>query len=283
ACLFTFWAVVGLTLALSPRPAGEEVREAPSLGAGTKRSYLSLNVLLAVALLVLTLRMGGALSANAAGWALSQGVPDAEGYQRALRWEPFNGDHYLSLGTLYLNMARVGDRSRAEEAEQALRRAAQLLPYSKTWYHLGNLYRDVLGDLSRAEEAYRRALQQDPHALRVMAELGKTLEAQGKWQEAEAVYRRMLEIEGSVYQRVRAVPEIPEVDYAFAYAGLARLARLQGKPQGEVRQLCSRALQILAEDRAARERNPMAEAIRRSPERERALEELRQECERALR
>ncbi|MCS7310054.1 MAG: tetratricopeptide repeat protein, partial [Armatimonadetes bacterium] len=239
--------------------------------------------LLAVALLVLTLRMGGALSANAAGWALSQGVPDAEGYQRALRWEPFNGDHYLSLGTLYLNMARAGDRSRAEEAEQALRRAAQLLPYSKTWYHLGNLYRDVLGDLSRAEEAYRRALQQDPHALRVMAELGKTLEAQGKRQEAEAVYRRMLEIEGSVYQRVRAVPELPEVDYAFAYAGLARLARLQGKPQGEVRQLYSRALQILEEDRAARERNPMAEAIRRSPERERALEELRQECERALR
>lgn len=285
ACLFTFWAIVGLMLTLAPLPLGEGqgVRATSAKAVRTPRLYLAHALLLAIALIVLTLRMGGALSANSANWNLSQGVPDEEGYHRALRWEPFNGDHYLSLGMLYMGMARAGDLSRAEQAEKALRRSAEMTPYSKTWYHLGNLYRDVLGEHARAVDAYRRALELDPHALRVMAELGKTLEQQGKLQEAEAVYRRMLEIEKSVYNQVRAVPELPEVDYAFAYAGLARIARLQGKPEGEVRTLYSRALQILDADRAARQNTVMLWSLMRPPERERVLEELRQECERALR
>lgn len=280
ACLFTFWAIVGLMLSLTPLPEGE--------GQGMRETSLhrlsfAHTTLLAIALVVLTLRMGGALSANGANWNLSQGIPDEDGYRRAIGWEPFNGDHYLSLGMLYLGMARAGDASRAEDAERLLQRSAELMPLSKTWYHLGNLYRDVLGDNAKAAEAYRRALELDPHALRVMVELGKTLERQGKLEEAEAVYRRMLEIESSVYNRVRAIPELPEVDYAFACAGLARIARRQGKPDGEVRELYARALQILDADRTVREKNPMAQAMPRTPERERALEELRQECERALR
>jgi hypothetical protein len=86
-----------------------------------------------------------------------------------------------------------------------------------------------------------------------------------------------------VYHQVRAIPELPEVEYAFAYAGLARIAKRQGKPQRGVRELYARALQILDADRDAREKNPMAQAMPRTAERERALEELRQECERALR
>ncbi len=285
ACLFTFWAIVGLMLSVTrpPEREGQEERGGSSYKVRLNRLYLAHTALLAVALIVLTLRMGGALSANSSSWNLSQGIMDEEGYRRALRWEPFNGDHYLSLGMLYLSMARAGDASHAEDAERFLRRSAELTPLSKTWYHLGNLYRDILGDLARAAEAYRRALELEPHALRVMVELGKTLERQGKLKEAEAVYRQMLEIEGSVYNQVRAIPELPEVEYAFAYAGLARIARQQGKPEGEVRELYARALQILDTDRTARERNPMAQAMSRTPERERTLEELRQECERALR
>lgn len=285
AILFTFWAIVGLMLSVAPIPEreGQEMRGGSSHRVRLNRLYLAHAALLAIALVVLTLRMGGALSANSASWNLSQGIMDEEGYRRALRWEPFNGDHYLSLGMLYLSMARAGDASRAEDAERFLRRSAELTPLSKTWYHLGNLYRDILGDLARAAEAYRRALDLEPHALRVMAELGKTLERQGKLKEAEVVYRQMLEIEASVYNEVRAIPELPEVEYAFAYAGLARIARQQGKPEGEVRELYARALQILDADRTARDRNPMAQAMPRTPERERTLEELRQECERALR
>ncbi len=277
ACLFTFWAMVGLMLSVIPLPSAERQ------GASVHRLSLAHTTLLAVAWIVLTLRMGGALSANSASWNLSQGIPDEEGYQRALRWEPFNGDHYLSLGMLSMSMARAGDLSRAEDAQKWLRRAAERTPLSKTWYHLGNLYRDVLGDHDRATEAYRHALELDPHALRVMAELGKTLEQQGKLQEAERVYRRMLEIESSVYNQVRAVPELPEVDYAFAYAGLARIARQQGKPESEVREMYSRALRILDADRAAQENTVMLWSLMRAPERQRALDELRQECERALR
>ncbi|MGC8782858.1 MAG: O-antigen ligase family protein [Armatimonadota bacterium] len=277
ACLFTFWAIVGLMLSVIPLPSGERRK------ASVNRLYLAHTTLLAVAWVVLTLRMGGALSANSASWNLSQGIPDEEGYRHALRWEPFNGDHYLSLGMLSMSMARAGDLSRAEDAQKWLRRAAELTPLSKTWYHLGNLYRDMLGDRDRAVEAYRHALELDPHALRVMAELGKTLEQQGKLQDAERVYRRMLEMESSVYNQVRAVPELPEVDYAFAYAGLARIARQQGKPGSEVREMYSRALRILDTDRAARENKVMLWSLVRAPERQRALDELRQECERALR
>jgi O-antigen ligase len=278
ACLFTFWGAIGLMTALLPRGVDEQATSRTAA-----RWSAAPVLLLTAAVVLLTLRAGGTWNANLANWNLSQGMPDAEGYQRALRWEPFNGDHYLSLGMMYLGMARAGDPSMSQQAERALRRAAELTPISKTWYHLGNLYRDVLGDGDKAVDAYRRALELDPHALRVMVELGKTLEDQGKLQEAEAVYRRMLAIESSVYNQVRAVPEIPEVDYAFAYAGLARIARAQRKPESEVRPLYERALQILDADRAARQSNPMAQALPRPPERERALETLRQECERALR
>ena len=280
ACLFTFWAVVGSMLALTPRPEKEGLSPAKLRW---KLLLLPHTIVLGVACLPLTLWMAGTLSANSANWSLSQGIPDEEGFRRALRWEPLNGDHYLSLGMLYSSMARAGDTSRAQDAERFLRRAAELTPYSKTWYHLGNLYREVLGDLARAVEAYHRALEWDPHALRVMVELGKTLERQGKLEEAEAVYRQMLEIEKSVHNRVRAIPELPEVDYAFAYVGLARIATRQGKSEGEIREWYARALQILDADRAARERNPMAQAMPRTPERERMLDQLRQECERALR
>ncbi len=274
ACLLTFWAVVGLMLAISFAP--EEERQAP-----TKRLYLAHALLLLLALPVLTLRMAGALSANRANWDLAQGIPDEEGFQQALRWEPWNGDHLLSLGMLYYAMARAGDTSRAEDAVRFLRRSAEVMPMSKTWYHLGNLYRDVLGNPAKAIEAYRRALEVDPHALRVMAELGRTLEQTGDLQQAEAVYRRMLDIEASVFNQIRAIPEIPEVDYAFAYAGLARLARARNQSE-EAQRLCARALQILDADRSVRENNPMAQALSRPPERERALEALREECARAL-
>ncbi len=323
ACLFTFWAVVGVLVGMSypspdlsptrgegganPSPGlsptrGEEVP--PSLagkggrgigssgssdpspralgeGQGVRALHLAHAILLAVALILLTLRAGGALSANGAAWNLSQGIPDDEGYLRALCWEPWNGDHALSLGMLYLGMARAGDRSRVQDAERYLLLSARLMPTSKTWYHLGNLYRDVLGDEGKAVQAYRRALEYDPHALRVMVELGATLERQGNLREAEQVYRRMLDIEGSIYNQIRAVPELPEVDYAFAYAGLARIAQAQNR-NSEAKEHCARALQILDEDRLARENNPMAQAMPRTPERERALEALRQECERAL-
>lgn len=274
ACLLTFWAVVGLMQTLS-LPSSQESQ------AESERLYFAHALLLLLALPILTLRMGGALSANGANWSLMQGVPDEEGFQRALRWEPYNGDHLLSLGMLYYGMARAGDTSRTRDAVQYLQRSARTIPQSKTWYHLGNLYRDVLGEDAKAIEAYRHALEVDPHALRVMVELGKTLERTGNLREAERVYQRMLDIEASVYNQVRAIPELPEVDYAFAYAGLARLARAQGGPE-EARKLCTRALQILEADRSARESNPMVQALSRPPEREHALEELRVECERAL-
>ncbi len=280
ACLSTFWAVVGVLLALTVS-SSPDLSPTRGEGQGVRALLLAHALLLVVALTVLTFRVAGALSANRSGWNLSQGMVDDEGYLRALHWEPWNGDHALSLGTLYLGMARSGDPSRARGAEQYLRRSAQLMPTAKTWYHLGNLYRDVLADPAKAVEAYRRALQLDPHALRVMVELGATLERLGKREEAEQVYRRMLEIEQSVYGQVRAVPELPEVDFAFAHAGLARLTRSSSKPN-EVRELYRRALQILDADRSALENNPMAQAMTRTPERERALEELRRECERAL-
>lgn len=272
ACLLTFWAVVAVMLAFSLSDQSTKRAE---------RLYIGHGVLVAAALMVLTMRMAGALSVNSANWNLSQGVFDAEGFERALRWEPGNGDTLLSLGLLYAGMARAGDTAQAQDAESYLQRSAQVMPLSKTWYHLGNLYRDVLGDDAKAIQAYRRALELDPHALRVMVELGKALERKDEPHEAEAVYRRMLEIEKSVYNQVRAVPELPEVDYAFAYAGLARIARTQGKLD-EVQPLCARALEVLDAERDARENNPMVQAMPRTPERERALEELRRECERAL-
>lgn len=275
ASLFTFWAVAGILLALSSELSSSA---SPARLKTLQGAHL---ILLALALIPLTLRMAGALSANRSNWNLSQGVFDEEGYRRALRWEPWNGDHALSLGLLYLSLARAGDTDRAHDAEKYLRASAALMPTSKTWYHLGNLYRDILHDDARAVEAYRRALYYDPNALRVMVELGATLERLGKLQEAKSVYRRMLQLEEGVYGRVRAVPEVPEVDYAFAYAGLARVARRENK-HDEARRMYERALRILDADRAARENNPMAQAIARPPDRERAVDQLRRECMRAL-
>lgn len=276
ACLFTFWANVGLLLALTGAEEGSASQPA-------WRARIPQAVILVGAFAILTLRMAGALSANSANWSLMQGNPDEKGFLRALRWEPWNGDHALSLGILYTAMARGGASDRARDAERWLLRAANQTPYPKTWYQLGNLYRDLLGDRQNAVAAYRRALQLDPHALRVMVELGKTLEQQGQAREAHSVYQQMIALETSVYNQVRAVPEIPEVDYAFAYAGLARTGKQLGAPGQQVRDWCKRALQILEADQEARQSNPMAQAMPRPPEREQELLALRQECEQVLR
>lgn len=274
ACLFTFWAVVGLILAFQPRVTQATIQ----------RTYAVHALVLVLPLLLLSLRAAGALHSNAGDWYLSHGqAEDAiHRYQIAARIEPLNADHYWSRGTIEAQLARQGSPEWAGIARRNLLRAAGLMSSPRLWYQIGNLHRDVFGNLPEAEKSYRRALELDPHALRVMIDLGKLLERQAKWQDAETLYQKILQIEQSVYNRVRAIPEVPEVDYAFAYAGLARVTQRKPGMEAEARKLYTRALQILDEDKRVREQNPMAQALPRSPERDRVLEELRNECERAL-
>ncbi|HXU46298.1 MAG TPA: tetratricopeptide repeat protein [Thermoanaerobaculia bacterium] len=73
--------------------------------------------------------------------------------RRAVALDPENGAYVDSLGWTHFQLKQFG------EARSDLERASRLMPADPTVHeHLGDLYRAV-GDVARAREAYRRALE----------------------------------------------------------------------------------------------------------------------------
>jgi tetratricopeptide (TPR) repeat protein len=84
--------------------------------------------------------------------------------------------------------------NRYEEAEDAIARAISLCPEGKTYIpfaEMGHLF-DSRGDLPRAEEWYRKAVEARPESANGYNYLGSVLARQGRLEEAEMVHRTSL-------------------------------------------------------------------------------------------
>ncbi len=96
------------------------------------------------------------------------------------------------------NLLGASLQMQGKDGLAALQNAAKFLPDDADVHsNLGNVLGD-LGRLDEAEASYRRALQIDPHNANVLSNLGITLGDLGRLDEAEASYRRALQIKPGI-------------------------------------------------------------------------------------
>lgn len=143
----------------------------------------------------------------------------AEGYFRAaVRLQPDCGEYWRELGSV------IGVPRGIEDVE----RAAQLEPTNvRNPVALATMY-ELVGPYSTAARYYRQAISLDPNylvAYRRLAELEARL---GNPANALTLYRKMVAIENSDFERYKALNERVEIEYAYAHYSLGGAALAQG-------------------------------------------------------
>lgn len=117
--------------------------------------------------------------------------PEAyQAYERAVKLDPALPLSYLHMGLIDLGAGRTENAARwleeglgklsGEDRKRALLALAQA--------------RRALGDLPRAEQCYRAALQEDPNEVNALVGLGRILRQQGKLEEARPLLEKAGEI-----------------------------------------------------------------------------------------
>ena len=139
------------------------------------------------------------------------------------------------------------------EGEEAIRRAISLEPTSfRPWGSLARYY-EYQGDFYGAVMAYGEAIERYPNHTGALRGLARVHERLGQYDEADAVYRRMVEVEQSPYNQYRAIAIDTDTEYAFAHYGLGRsaLRRYQrgeyANGLGEALEEFNRTLVVIAE------------------------------------
>jgi O-antigen ligase/tetratricopeptide (TPR) repeat protein len=210
ASLLTFSGIFGLAIAQArslaplatqiPRPAGRELWLIGSL------------VCLFIA--------GRACQIGASRWYRSQ-VPLATDTAAAVALarasaeaDPWDPEPHLVLASL----------SREPEAARTqLEEAARIAPTGMTFYLLGRHYA-AAGEWKPALDALERARACEPHNLQTLRALAETQRSAGLPDLAKFTYQTMTSLESSPYGTVRSIPQLMEMDFAYAHAGLADLA-----------------------------------------------------------
>jgi len=143
-------------------------------------------------------------------------------YQQATEYDPAWAEAWERYGLL------VGRMGRLPEGERAVERATALEPTSfQPWVTLGRLSEDA-GEINKAISCYRKALDRFPNHTRTLRRLAEGYQRLGDGESAGRIYRRMLEIEESPYNRYRALADVDvDVEYAYAHYELGRAALKQ--------------------------------------------------------
>jgi O-antigen ligase/tetratricopeptide (TPR) repeat protein len=204
----------------------------PSSSGGRAAAVLGVVVFLALCTWGLT---RAALAENAVTRAetlvMSQRVESGlYAYEEATRYDPGLADAWDGYGmwTLLVGLRYAQDdaarRAAIEEGVDAFERAMALEPTDfKHWSALGTVYREV-GEPAEAVRYYREALERFPKQTKTLRLLGETYQMLGEEESAREVYRRMVELEGSAFNRYRALENDVDVEYAYTHYQLGRLA-----------------------------------------------------------
>lgn len=99
---------------------------------------------------------------------------------------------------------------REKRYKEAIDLLVDLLRYGEEkatiYFRLGNVYFDA-GDLSRAEYAYQRAIQEDPHHVSAHHNLGVVYRRQGKISESVKMLKKARRLEIRYPKKVELTPE----------------------------------------------------------------------------
>jgi len=138
----------------------------------------------------------------------------------ATRLTPFSPGAWETLAGVSEAQLTTPQSPRMQAAVDARLRAVSLAPTEpKNYTALADLY-GLRGDPERGIEYAEQAVAVYPTGTRGLAVLGNLQAQAGREDEADATYRRLLALRESPVGRYEAVPELPEVDYVWAYSSL---------------------------------------------------------------
>ena len=153
---------------------------------------------------------------------------------RDAAWEPLSGQETLDFSVRELaDSVAPLVRARASDAEVESDTTAQ------QWYELGAAF-EVVDAAQDAEAAYRRALHLDANHVDSLINLGRLAHADGRLQEAEGLYRRVLD-RLTLVEALASYQRVLELDpqLADAHFNLSRIYEGRGEQQAALRHLAS--------------------------------------------
>ena len=214
ATLLTFGIVMGLLVAVA-RHIAPLSTHTPKI-VGKEFGFIGLS-LVAFLLWRGNSTLQDRLNTSAASTA-SSAESAVESVKAASGFDPFDPEPHLYLSQLL--------RQNPAESLAELQKATELSPSGRTFYLLGKFH-SAKKEWNEAEGAFVKSRFHDPNNLQTLRALAESYRNAGKNLEASETYRIMTALESSTYGKVRAMPELQEMDFAFAHAGLADLAFLQ--------------------------------------------------------
>ena len=180
--------------------------------------------------------------APAAAWAQGEPVEPDQALdlaRRRVRRHPRDAEAYRRLGDAFVLKARAsGDMSYLTRAEEALEKSLELAPGSAgTWSHLAHVH-VMRHQFAEAVTHAARAIALDAGSADAHGALGDALLELGRYAEAGASYRRMVELDGSLasYSRLSGLKNLHgDVEGAIADLELAiRLGKANQNPREAV-------------------------------------------------
>jgi non-specific serine/threonine protein kinase len=188
--------------------------------------------------------LGGAYSLKGSFLSISDLVrKGVEMERRAVALDPDLADAHSWLGTALLGLGQVDD------AIGSIKEALRLEPENGQAYQaLGRAYWSGKGDFAAAIPAFRRAIELNPEAGYSYLQLGLLLAWEGKYDEAEAVCRRAVELQDQYISGNAGLQVVG------ANARLGYVFYLQGRYEEAIREYERGLAFVSSSDHALKER-----------------------------
>ena len=227
----SFWLVLGAVVGLGhPNPP----RSVPF---GRKHLAVCLSIAV-IAAVVLASMLAAQMYFERGTLAWSEGPDETlRLYETGIKLNPENADYHRFMAQAYLAYARkTGEDSYFERAESEMLMAIRLEPYTaKNYYQLGRLY-EFRHRNDQAVRAFEASIERHPNAPELLMALAGSYEVAGREKDALATWRKMVEVENSPYEKVRAIPEMVEPEYIFAHKALGEELERRGDKAGAVKE-----------------------------------------------
>lgn len=141
-----------------------------------------------------------------------------ESYRFASRVSPLNPLYHKELAKY---IAAEGDYA---GAKRELARAVTLSPTDGSIYFTAGILDSKYGDVNGAEANFKKSLECNPNSTQSLYELAQVYAQKGDVRQYEATLTRLVEVEQSLYEQVKGVPELVDTNFAYAHVYFGKKA-----------------------------------------------------------